>query len=304
MRVFVFLILCLLPVSWAAACEGRVISEDIFGPPVCVPANPQRIAVLDPLMALGILFELKVPVIAAPLHAIQDDAIRAEAERQSLVDLGDAKQPSLERLVALKPDLIIGTSIVQTGSYDTASKIAPTLLINHVDWKRQVRLLAEIVGRSEAAEADLAAYETRLADIRKRVPDKRVSMVRLSPFGFNVYLDGPAAYAPYAVLHEAGVRRTDYETTTDDTVVKRPDWEELGQLSGDILLYVAVSGYDTAPDDALVAEITANPFWQMLPAVQAGRAHRVGRAAWNGFHGVASAHQVLDDIERYILTAP
>ncbi|WP_439628850.1 iron-siderophore ABC transporter substrate-binding protein [Shinella sp.] len=304
MRVFAFLILCLLPVSWAAACDGRMISEDIFGPPVCVPANPQRIAVLDPLMALGILFELKVPVIAAPLHAIQDDAIRAEAERQSLVDLGDAKQPSLERLVALKPDLIIGTSIVQTGSYDTASKIAPTLLIDHVDWKRQVRLLADIVGRSEAAEADLAAYEARLADIRKRVPDKRVSMVRLSPFGFNVYLDGPAAYAPYAVLHEAGVRRTDYETTTDDTVVKRPDWEELGQLSGDILLYVAVGGYDTAPDDALVADVTANPFWQMLPAVQAGRAHRVGRAAWNGFHGVASAHQVLDDIERYILTTP
>lgn len=106
------------------------------------------------------------------------------------------------------------------------------------------------------------------------------------------------------MLREAGIRRTASETTTDNTVAKRADWEEVAALDGAILLYVVVSGLDPGPDDALAAATVANPLWQMLPAVRTGRAHRVGRGTWMGFHGVASAHRVLDDIERLILATP
>ena len=76
------------------------------------------------------------------------------------------------------------------------------------------------------------------------MPDVKVSVVRIMAGGFQVYVDGPAAYAPFAVLHDAGVKRTAYETATDATILKRPDWEGLAQLDGDVLLYIVGSPYD------------------------------------------------------------
>lgn len=288
-----------------AACEGRVWSKHISGPEVCIPAEPKRIVTLDPLLTLGILTELEVPVAGAPVFGIQDQQVRTLVENRSITDIGHPLQPSLERIAALKPDLIIGSGESHGQIYEKMSAIAPTLLIDHIDWKEHVRMLAEISGRTEAAEQALARYEERVKAIKARIPaDLKVSVARVRPGGFNIYMDGPAAYAPYAVLHEAGVRRTAFETVTDKTVVKRIDWEGVGALDGDIMLYVVVSGYNPGPDDELAAVTLANPFWQMLPAVEKGRAFRVDRATWMGFHGVASAHQVLDDIERYILAAP
>lgn len=288
----------------AAACDGRLVSDDILGPPVCIPRLPKRIVALDPLLTLGILQELEVPIVATPYAGIQGAEVRKAAQAASVADLGHPLQPSLERLLLAKPDLIIGSADLHGAIREAVSRIAPTLLLQHMDWKRHVMLLGDITGRSDRASAALQGYEQRLARIRARVPDIPVSLARVRPGGFNIYLDGPAAYAPYAVLREAGIRRTAYETTTGNTVAKRADWEEVAALDGAVLLYVVVSGLDPGPDDALAAATVANPLWQMLPSVRAGRAHRVDRGIWMGFHGVASAHRVLDDIERLILNAP
>lgn len=288
----------------ARACEGQLITEHVMNGPVCVPAALKRIVTLDPLLTLGLFFELGVPVLATTYPGIQDEGIRAAAETAKVADVGHPYEPSLERILALKPDLIIGASYIHAGLYDKLSRIAPTLLIDHVDWKTHLRLIARIGGRLEQAEADLAAYEKRAAAIKTRLPDLKLSALWVKPGGFNVFLDGPAAYAPYAVLREAGVKRTAYETTSDDKVDKRPDWEEIAALDGDVLLYVVTSGTNETPDDQLAAETVANPLWQLLPAVQAGRAYRVDRATWMGFHGVVSAQRVLDDVERYILAKP
>ncbi|SEF53283.1 iron complex transport system substrate-binding protein [Bosea lathyri] len=271
---------------------------------VCIPIAPQRIVALDPALTMGILQELGAPVVGAPLSAIQEPFVREAARRSSVSDVGHPLQPSIERIIALKPDLIVGSAEMHGRMRDSASRIAPTLLIDQMDWTRQYRLLAEITGHSDKAQAALDEYEKRVAEIRARVTAAPVSVVRVRPSGFHVYLDGPSAYAPYAVLREAGVTRTAYETTSDGAVLKRPDWEEISALEGEVLLYVVVSGFDPAPDDALAASTVANPLWKMLPAVQTGRAHRVDRATWMGFHGIASAHRVLDDVERFVLKVP
>jgi len=303
LRLGLACLLLSLPVAHAG-CEGKEINEGVYNAPFCVPAGAKRIVTLDPLLTLGILIELEAPVVATPYMAIQDAEVLDIVKQSKMVDLGNPKEPSLERLAALKPDLIIGSTEAHAQIYEKASKIAPTVFFSHMGWKQYVRLLAEITDREDAANEALAAYEKRVASIRARMKDVTVSAVRFAPGRFVVFVDGPAAYAPFAVLHEAGVKRTAYETVTDDTIVKRPDWEELANLDGDILLYVSASGFESGPDDALEKEVTGNPLWQFLPAVRNGRAYRVDRATWQSFHGIASAHRILDDIERYILTAP
>lgn len=293
----------ILPASVAHACGGNAITEAVYNPPFCIPAEAKRIVTLDPLITLGLLIEIEAPVVATPYMAITDDEVLDMVKAERMVDLGNPKEPSLERVAALKPDLIIGSAEAHSAIYEQAAKIAPTVLFKHMDWKKYLQRLSEVTGREGVANAALEAYDTRVAGIRKRVmaKDLTVSTVRFAPDRFVVFVDGPDAYAPFAVLREAGVKRTAYETVTDGTIVKRPDWEELTNLAGDVLLYVSASGFESGPDDALEKQITENPLWQLLPAVQGGRAFRVDRGPWQSFHGIRSANRILDDVERYIL---
>ena len=287
----------------SAACEGRVIPDKVMNAPLCLPASPHRIVVLDATFSLGMALELGMPVIGAPLAGMTDTALHAEAEKAGVADLGSMLEPSIESVVALQPDLIIGASFAAAPYYDMLSMIAPTALIDVTDWKEFYATVAAIGGR-EAQVGDLfAAYDRRIADIRARVPDIEVSILRITSWDFQVYLDGPVSYAPFTVLREAGVRRTDYETTTDDTSMKRPDWEELTRLDGDILLYI-IGGLNPSDTDGRHEEVLSNPLWRMLPAVRAGNVHRVDAGTWMEFSGLASAHRVLDDVERYILPPP
>lgn len=304
LRFCLVLLAFILPASFAhAACEGKAITEGVYNPPFCIPAEAKRIVTLDPLITLGLLIELKAPVVATPYMAITEDEILDVVRAEKMADLGNPREPSLERIATLKPDLIIGSAEAHSAIYEQAAKIAPTVLFKHMDWKRYLERLSEVTGREGVANAALKAYDIRAAAIRERMKDKdlTVSAVRFAPNRFVVFVDGPDAYAPFAVLREAGVKRTAYETVTDGTIVKRPDWEELANLDGDVLLYVSASGFESGPDDALEKQVTGNPLWQLLPAVQAGRAHRVNRGPWQSFHGISSANRILDDIERYIL---
>ncbi|MGQ3213227.1 MAG: iron-siderophore ABC transporter substrate-binding protein [Shinella sp.] len=304
LRFFLTLFTFLLTGSLAhATCQGKAIAEEVYNPPICIPAKPKRIVTLDPLITLGLLIELNAPVVATPYMAITEDEVLDVVKAEKMVDLGNPKEPSLERVAALKPDLIIGSAEAHSAIYEQAVKIAPTVFFKHMDWKKHLQRLSEVTGREGVANAALKAYHTRVAGIRERMKDKdlTVSTVRFAPDRFVVFVDGPDAYAPFAVLREAGVKRTAYETVTDGTIVKRPDWEELANLDGDVLLYVSASGFESGPDNTLEKQVTENPLWQLLPAVQAGRAHRVDRGPWQSFHGIGSANHILDDVERYIL---
>lgn len=304
--VVVLFLLSALP-AWAD-CAQRTIAHNVLNAPLCLPQSPARIVVMDPFYDLGMALELGAPVVAAPLMGIPDTHLRAKAHEASVLDLGDAKQPSLERVVAARPDLIIGDAQLHARILDRLNEIAPTALIRSQNWKEHLSTLAEIVGRRKKAEKALAGYDARVTSIRARLreeaPNIKLSVIRIAPHGFHVYLDGPQAYAPYAVLREVGVRRTDYETTEGDEVLKRPDWEEIAALDGDVLFYVVAAGNAPGADAALEKATVENPFWQMLPAIAAGQTYRVDKAPWFGFNSVASAHRILDDVERHILTAP
>jgi iron complex transport system substrate-binding protein len=287
-----------------AACNGREITTNIQPAPVCVPNQPQRIITLDTYYNLGMGLELGAPIVGAPLFGLEDKKLDAAARAASVADIGHVSQPSPERIIALKPDLILGDASMHGRAYQTASQIAPTVLISVQNWRDYYATVAAVTGRTGVADEAFKAYEKRAAEIRQRMPDIKVSVVRIIPGGFQVYVDGPGAYAPFSVLRDAGVKRSAYETTTDDTVLKRPDWEGLAALDGDVLLYAVGGAHHGDPTGKLESEVLSNPLWQMLPAVKAGRAFRVDPVTWVEFSGLGSANRVLDDVERYIVKRP
>ena len=73
----------------------------------------------------------------------------------------------------------------------------------------------------------------------------------------------------------AGVRRSAYETTDDPGLaMKRPDWEELATLDGEVLLYI-VGGTNDSDKDGRLEEVLGDlvRVWGRLDALE--RDHRL-----------------------------
>ena len=92
---------------------------------VVIPTSPQRIVAEEYIASLLVL---DVKPVGAPGLALENyylkDALKDVGE------IGDYGKPSIEKIIALKPDLII------TGNgenYDALSKIAPTVVIPMVN---------------------------------------------------------------------------------------------------------------------------------------------------------------------------
>ncbi|WP_118138356.1 iron-siderophore ABC transporter substrate-binding protein [Oceanicella sp. SM1341] len=289
----------------AQACEGTLIEEAaVYDAPLCVPAAPARVVVLDASFGLGIALDVDLPVAGAPLELMSNEALAEEARARGVTSIGAVTEPSLERIVGLAPDLIIGfpgNEALAASIYPQVSQLAPTLLYTSADWRAFYGVLARLTGHEEEIAERFAAYDARLADIRARMPDTTVSVLRITSWDFQVYLDSPGAYAPFAVMRDAGVRRSAYETTEDPAeVLRRPDWEELAALDGEVLLYI-IGGTNDSATNGRQEEVFSDPLWQLLPAVQAGRVHAIDPATWMEFSGLASANRVLDDLETYVI---
>ncbi|MFF2090769.1 ABC transporter substrate-binding protein [Paenibacillus sp. NPDC058174] len=131
-----------------------------------IPVKPMRIVTDD---YLGSLIALGVTPVGTPgLHL--KNLYFAEALK-GVEDIGDYGNVSLEKILALQPDLII-TAENDPAKYDNLSKAAPTISVPYGDLKNareELTYFGKLLGREQEAEAWLAAYEDRLAKAREQV---------------------------------------------------------------------------------------------------------------------------------------
>ncbi|MEM8529507.1 MAG: iron-siderophore ABC transporter substrate-binding protein [Chloroflexota bacterium] len=290
--------------STAGQCadEERAFASDLVISPDCLPDAPVRIVTLDPFYSLQMSLELGLPVIGSGTFGAENDFPTAltSSEVADIEFVGTFEQPNLETIALLEPDLIIGDAFFQEENYDLLSEIAPTVLVNTPNWKQWFSTIAEVAGVSERAEEEMAAYDERVAAIQGQLRDIQVSFVRMTPEGFQMYREAPNAYAPISVMMDVGVERPEFEVGTDETSFEQLSFEGLTNVTGDVLLYVAGGANDNVEAAQVEEEVTSNPIWQQLPAVEADEAYRVNAEHWMSFGGMRSANAVLDDIEQYL----
>ncbi len=274
--------------------------ENIFSS-VCVPETAERIVTLDPFYSLQMSLEMGLSVIGSSSFTSDGgfpDALSPES-LEGVEVIGAFDAPNLETITTLAPDLIIGDAFFLSEQFDLFNEIAPTVLVSGANWKSWYSTIAAAAGVPEQAETAFEEYDARIADLQALIPDDMtVSFLRIVPDGFQLYREAPNPYAPVAVMSEAGVTRPDFESGTDEESFARLDFEGLANIEGDLLLYVVGGANDDAAQ--LEEDTTGNPIWQLLPAVQAERAYRVGTSHWMSFGGLTSAHAVLDDLFTYV----
>ncbi|MFC7589081.1 ABC transporter substrate-binding protein [Nonomuraea antimicrobica] len=118
--------------------------------------------------------------------------------------MGTLQQLNIEAIMALKPDLILGTKFRQEAFYDKLAKIAPTVFTERVGitWKENFLLDAEALGKKEQAQQLLTAYGTRAKEVGAKFAKLQVSIVRFMPTEIRMY--GPQSFSGI-VVGDAGI---------------------------------------------------------------------------------------------------
>ncbi|WP_327584826.1 iron-siderophore ABC transporter substrate-binding protein [Nonomuraea sp. NBC_00507] len=295
----------MLPLLALAAC-GTSISSQETGPTrtvkhamgeTKVPMTPQRVVVLDTdkldtMVTLGL-----APVGAAQAQENQKWPAYLGSALSATKAVGTLQAPNIEAIIALKPDLILGSKFRQAAFYDKLSKIAPTVFTEKVGvtWKENFLLDAEALGKKDQATQSLSAYETRAKEVGAKFSKLEVGIVRFMPTEIRVY--GPESFSGI-VVGDAGIPRPAAQQLADqqDKRFGKLSQENIAKAEADAIFY---SAYGEAAAKSQ-ATVTGGPLWKNLEAVKSGNAHNVDDEIWMLGIGVTAAGKILDDLDKYL----
>ncbi|WP_236179728.1 siderophore ABC transporter substrate-binding protein [Pseudomonas mosselii] len=186
----------------ASADYAPVKVEHALGTTV-VEHQPQRVVAFD-MSELDTLDQLGAPVVGIAKDYVAGFLAKYRDDPK-VADVGTTIQPNLERLHALKPDLIL-ISPLQAQSYPELSQIAPTVHYdidmdnrqgNVIDTAKQHLLtVGRILGKEERARETAARIDAKVAQVRQ-VTDGR-------PEKALVVLHNNGAFTAYGVRSRYG----------------------------------------------------------------------------------------------------
>ncbi|MEM1256824.1 MAG: iron-siderophore ABC transporter substrate-binding protein [Cyanobacteria bacterium P01_H01_bin.21] len=265
-----------------------------------IPVDPQRIVVLDAtseflldgLLALG----LKPVGLTRCPSCMNSDPFSEILG--GLPNIGTDEQPSLERILKLKPDLILGYEW-QESFYSQLSEIAPTVIVNPYaggnDFKRNFRQLAEILGKSDEVDSILAEYNERIQNFRQRfgekLRNKTVSLLTFSSSGFHVH--GPEYLFIARVMSDAGIQFIPAYKALKDGGQLNMSIEVLPNWDADFL-FMELFQKDSLEEFESV--VVKQPLWFTLKAVRNDQVYIITKYPSGGPIG---ASQFIDDLSEY-----
>lgn len=297
--------------SPAAAPSGncRLVEHDVGTTQVC--GQPQRIAVLAPhmldiLLSLGLqpagYAEFTTTGLGEPTMEIP---VLGDRVTSQPINLGLRNTPSLETLLQLKPDLIIGEAFQQQ-YYDRFSQIAPTLLYaggQKDQWHHGLRGVAQAVDRPAQAEQVIQDYQQKLAETRVAI----ASVVTSHP---NLLLmtafQLPEAFGVTDGQHFLGGLFEDlgFQLVLPVEDSASESWfsiEVLPELQADMIL-AFIS--DHLREDAIshIQQVwQQHPITRSLPTSQAGQVHFVDAYLFFNIRGPLAAQLILDQVQTLLI---
>ncbi|MBZ0295209.1 MAG: iron-siderophore ABC transporter substrate-binding protein, partial [Anaerolineae bacterium] len=195
--------------STAVSCEeGFRLIEHAVGK-TCVVEMPQRVVVLD-TGELDNALALDAPVVGAPITDTLQYQEYLSDQLDGIADTGAISEPNFEAILALEPDLILGSKQRYEAIYETLSQIAPTVLTEslRVPWQDNFLLHAEALDKEAEAEQLLEAYDAHVAEVQAVLGDAldstTISIIRFRPGQVRLYLK--SSYIGY-ILQDVGLQR-------------------------------------------------------------------------------------------------
>ncbi|MEU7988998.1 iron-siderophore ABC transporter substrate-binding protein [Streptosporangium canum] len=263
-----------------------------------IEAQPKRVVALDQSFVDAVL-TLETDVVGFTTYRAIDDKLPdyltpVLGHAKEAKPVGTLEQPSLEQIIALKPDLIVSAKVRHEALYDKLSKIAPTVFSETTGaiWKENLKLMGQALGKEDLAEQKIKAYQDRAAAIGESIKAKEGKLPTVSIARFagepTVRLYVENSYSGL-VLKDVGFARPEGQPTTTETIMVEVSQENISQLDAD---HIFVAAYADPSVEPIKKKFEANPLWGKLK----GAKHDVADLTWMSAVGIQGAHAILDDL--------
>ncbi|OEC32741.1 iron complex transport system substrate-binding protein [Pseudomonas cuatrocienegasensis] len=273
----------------ARTIDGAYGSVELSGTPQRVVALGEN--ALDAALSLGIQ-----PLGSLASRGGSDVPHYLKAKAGTITLVGSVREPNLEAILALQPDLILASGDLPNDLYAKLSLMAPTVVPKggtFQDWRQTYSTYALALNQSEQAEQRIAEIDTRIAALRERMPqDQQVSVVRWNP-------QGPFIMSSHLfvgqLLQTLGLKANELAAAQQ----RKPhsdiiSLENLAKVDAD-WIFLATLNPDgrKALDDA-----RQQPAFTRLKAVENDRVISVDGQIWSSSSGYLAAQHILDDVEK------
>lgn len=285
----------------ATTTEKEVITIKHNAGETQITKNPKNVVVLD-YGSLDILDKMGVEVAGLPKAATLP-AYLDKYKGDTYTDIGGLKEPNLEKINELKPELIIIEGR-QAELYEEFSKIAPTIQLGtegteyFASVKKNADILGDIFNKKDVATEELGKLEARVNSIKKQVQaDNLNGLVTMVADGsMSVYGEGSRFNTIY---ENFGFIATDknIEVSSHGQSIS---YEYLAEKNP-MYLFVLDKGAAIGKEAQPAKEIVETELVKTTNAYKDGNIIYLNPSAWYvGGAGLQAANQMITDIENAI----
>lgn len=277
------------PKQYARYMRNKTQVRDWTGHDVEIPAQPKRIIYYGE--TFGDLIALGVEVVGGGVTCLDHSLLKDRVK--DVQDIGHPINP--ERLMALKPDLII-FACADERQYNRISKIAPTVTFNSfAPLDQRLLTLGHMLGRKQEADKWLDIFNAK-ADVTWKqlqsaiVPGETAS-VFIYDHGNRLFVMGTSGFSS-ALYHPFGFQPVDKIQEVLDAgegFIEIPA-AGLPAYAGDRIFMLVPERDDSRK---AMEEMMSSSLWHSLPAVQNDRVYVIEAEKWN-FGDALTREKLLD----------
>lgn len=243
--------------------------------------SPQRVVVLNWDLLEQVL-ELDITPVGAPNLPSYTEWVAQPAIPAGVEDIGTRSEPNLDKISALKPDVIIAAS-PQKDLIPTLERIAPVVYLSNfeqLDQSAQVaieqfKLLAKLFGKEALADQKLADLDSRFQQLSARLQtafgEELPSVVAMRfASTTSVFLYGENSTTQY-VVDKLGLKTALPQPAAQWGIVQKR-LNELQNVKDGYVLYIL-----PFPEQEKLNKFM---LWKAMPFVRSGKVNAV-RTVWS-----------------------
>jgi ferric hydroxamate transport system substrate-binding protein len=290
------------PAGAAGGDAAAITIVDDRGESIELAAPAEKVVALEwntaeNLVALGVM-----PVGVADVEGYSD-WVQSETLDESVTDVGQRGEPSVDAIAGLAPDLVLTTTDLPEAVITQIEEFAPVLVVRGADasdpigqMELNLERIATATGQEAEGEEVLAGFHEKLAEGAAAIEAAGLAgapfmmsdswasggQVSIRPFAEGALLT--------AIAEELGLENAWTGEGDADYGLGSTDVEGLTNVGDVEFLYIT-----NGEADAYQNELAGNAVWQSLPFVQSGKVHRLPDGIWM-FGGPSSMNDYIDAV--------
>ncbi|KRC58501.1 ABC transporter substrate-binding protein [Agromyces sp. Root81] len=286
----------------AASGQAAITITDDRGESVELAAPAEKVVALEwntaeNLVALGVM-----PVGVADIEGY-GDWVKAETLDESVTDVGDRGEPSVDAIAGLAPELVLTTTDLSESVIAQIEEFAPVMVVRGADASNPIGQMESNLERIATATGRVAEGEELLAGFHEKLAEGKAALETAGLTGAPFMMSdswatgGQVSIRPFAegalltaVTEELGLENAWTGTGDADYGLDSTDVEGLTAMGDVEFLYIA-----NGETDAYQNELAGNAVWLSLPFVQSGNVHRLPDGVWM-FGGPSSMNDYIDAV--------